>query len=74
MKKYFEEIRDPRQEWKVEHDLLEIIIMTICAVISGLEHWEEIADFCRAKESWFKERLGLKLKNGPASQDTFQRV
>jgi hypothetical protein len=59
---------------KTEHNLYEIIIMTICAVISGLDHWEDIADYCRAKHPWFKERLGLALKNGIASHDTFQRV
>ena len=48
--------------------------MTICAVISGLYYCEEIADFCRAKETCFQERLGLELKNGLASHDTFQRV
>uniref|UniRef100_S0DG07 Putative transposase n=1 Tax=termite gut metagenome TaxID=433724 RepID=S0DG07_9ZZZZ len=51
-----------------------LIIMTICAVVSGCEHWEDIADFCRVKEPWFKEKLGLELKNGVASHDTFQRI
>ena len=74
MRKYFEEIVDPRQAWKVEHELQEIIVMTICAVISGCEYWEDIVDFSRVKESWFREKLGLKLENGVASHDTFQRV
>lgn len=74
MREYFSEIKDARQSWKVEHNLHEIIIMTICAVISGLDHWEDIADFCRAKETWFKERLGLNLEKGVASHDTFSRV
>lgn len=74
MKGYFETIRDPRQAWKVEHNLLEIIVMTICAVISGCEHWEDIVDFSRVKEAWFREKLGLGLENGVASHDTFQRI
>jgi len=74
MKKYFESISDPRQPWKIEHNLLEIIIMTICAVMSGCEHWEDIVDFSEVKEAWFREKLGLKLENGIASHDTFQRV
>ena len=74
MKKYFETITDPRQPWKVTYSLLEIVIMTICAVISGCEYWEDIVDFCRVKESWFREKLGLELKNGIASHDTFQRI
>lgn len=74
MKKYFEDINDPRQAWKIEYQLLEIVVMTICAVISGCECWEDIVDFCRVKEAWFREKLGLALENGIASHDTFQRV
>ena len=74
MKKHFERITDPRQSWKIEHNLLEIVVMTICAVISGHEYWEDIVDFCRVKEAWFREKLGLELENGVASHDTFQRI
>lgn len=74
LQKHFETIEDPRQAWKTSYNLHEIIIMTICAVIGGAEYWEDIADFCRAKEGWFRERLGLRLENGVASHDTFQRV
>ena len=74
MRKYFEEITDPRHAWKVDYNLHEIIVMTICAVISGCEHCEDIVDFSRVKETWFREKLGLKLEKGIASHDTFQRV
>jgi len=74
MGEYFRGISDPRQPWKIEHSLYEIIIMTICAVISGFDHWEDIVDFCNVKETWFRERLGLQLSNGIASHDTFQRI
>jgi len=74
MKTHFEEITDPRQAWKTDYNLMEIIVMTICAVVSGFEHWEDIVDFSKVKESWFRERLGLSLENGIASHDTFQRV
>jgi predicted transposase YbfD/YdcC len=74
MKKYFEEITDPRQQWKVDYKLHEIVVMTICAVMSGCEIWEEIADFCKVKVDWFRAEMGLTLENGVASHDTFQRV
>ena len=74
MIKHFENISDPRQRWKVDYNLLEIVVMTICAVISGGEHWEDIVDFSRVKKAWFQEKLGLVLKNGIASHDTFQRI
>ncbi|WP_141009773.1 transposase family protein, partial [Escherichia coli] len=38
-------IPDYRQPWKVEHKLSDILLLTICAVISGAEGWEDIEDF-----------------------------
>ena len=74
MMKFFEKITDPRQSWKALYNLHEIVVMTICAVMSGCEIWEEIADFCKVKTDWFREKLNLGLENGVASHDTFQRV
>lgn len=74
MQKYFEDITDKRQQGKIKHNLLEIIVMTICAVIAGCEVWEDINDYCRVKETWFREALGMKLENGIPSHDTMQRI
>ena len=74
IEKYFGEITDNRQAGKIKHNLLEIIVMTICAVIAGCDVWEDIGDYCRVKEAWFKESLHLKLENGVPSHDTLQRV
>lgn len=74
MKTHFENITDPRQQGKVDYNLMEIVVMTVCAVVSGFEFWEDIVDFCKVKEEWFRERLGLALENGVASHDTFQRI
>ena len=77
MQKYFETITDPRQKWKIDYPLLEIIIMAIWAVISSCEEWEEIEDFCKVNIDWFRTKVGLKLKEdvaGVASYHTFKRV
>ena len=74
MKEHFEIIRDPRQASKVMHNMVEIIVMVVCAVIAGCDVWEDIADFCRVKEEWLREKLGLELKNGIPSHDTFARI
>jgi len=74
MREHFECITDPRQPWKTDHNVLEILVMTICAIISDCAHWGDIEDYCRIKENWFREKLGLVLENGIASHDTFQRV
>lgn len=74
MQEYFEGLTDNRQQWKVKHNLLEIVVMTICAVMAGCEAWEDIFDYCRVKETWFRDSLGMKLEHGIPSHDTIQRV
>ena len=42
IQKYFETLIDPRQQSKVRHNLLETIVMVICAVIADCNVWEDI--------------------------------
>ena len=74
MMAYLEGLTDPRQTKKVLHNFIETIMLVICAVIAGCDAWEDIADYCRVKEGWFREKLGLKLQNGIPSHDTMERV
>lgn len=71
---HFASLTDVRQAGKIKHNFLEIVVMTICAVIAGCEAWEDIADYCRVKQDWFRERLHMRLENGVPSHDTVQRV
>jgi predicted transposase YbfD/YdcC len=68
----FETIEDPRCAWKVEHRLLDILVITVCAVLGEAESFEDIALYGRCKRDW----LGgfLELPNGIPSHDTFRRV
>jgi predicted transposase YbfD/YdcC len=72
--RHFETLTDRRQEGKVKYNLLELIIMVICAVVAECEAWYQIEHYCKSKESWFKKKLKLKLRNGVPSHDTFERV
>src|SRR5687768_8063677 len=65
-------IEDPRCEWKVEHRLLDILVIAVCAVLGEAESFEDIALYGRCKREW----LGgfLALPNGIPSHDTFRRV
>ena len=74
MKKYFEELSDPRQQAKVMHNFAETIMIVVCAVIAGCDVWEDIADYCRVKLEWFRERIGISLENGIPSHDTMERI
>lgn len=70
--RHFEGVEDPRDNRGKEHKLLDIIVIAICAVISGGENWEDIALFGASKQEW----LGtfLQLPNGIPCDDTFARV
>ena len=69
---YFEDLPDPRVVGRCDHKLLDIVAMTICAVISGLDEWEDIVDYAKLKEDWFRQFL--ELPKGIPSHDTFGRV
>ena len=69
---HFSAIKDPRLERTKLHQLIDIITITICAVISGAESWDDIEDFGHCKYDWLKSFLAL--PNGIPSHDTFNRV
>jgi hypothetical protein len=69
---YFGDLKDPRIERSKEHQLLDILVIAICAVICGANDWEAVAEYGRSKEEWFKAFLAL--PNGIPSHDTFWRV
>ena len=68
----FVTISDPRQAGKVEHDLVELLVIAVNAVLVGADTFVEI-------ELWAQERLDwlrgyLRLENGIPSHDTFGRL
>jgi hypothetical protein len=40
---HFAELDDPRCPGKVEHRLIDILVIAVCAVIACAETWEDIA-------------------------------
>jgi len=71
----FESLRkvaDPRREHQKFHSLFDILVISICAVICGVEHWTEMEEFGEAKQEWLA--TFLELENGIPSHDTFRRV
>jgi predicted transposase YbfD/YdcC len=70
--RHFTALADPRVERTRLHPLLSIVVIAICAVISGAESWDDIEAFGEAKAAWFAEFLDL--PHGIPSHDTFNRV
>jgi predicted transposase YbfD/YdcC len=69
----FADVPDPRRDTKNKiHLLTDILTIATCAVIAGAESWEQIAEYGRTKETFF--RRFLKLPHGIPSHDTINRV
>ena len=69
---YFRQITDPRVERTRAYELLDIIVIAICAVICGADDWVEIAEWGEGNVTWLREFMPL--ENGTPSHDTFGRV
>jgi len=69
---HFRDLEDPRQPHLVAHPLLDILALTICAVICGADTWVEVEQYGRAKQPWLQQFLAL--PNGIPSHDTLTRV
>src|SRR3954471_15293934 len=65
-------VEDPRCQGKIEHRLIDILVIAVCAVIACAESWDDIALYGRSKLAWL--RTFLELPNGIPSHDTFRRV
>jgi len=69
----FADVPDPRRDTQNKiHRLTDILTIATCAVIAGADGWEQIAEYGRRKETFF--RRFLELPNGIPSHDTFNRV
>lgn len=72
LKSHFGSLDDPRVQHSIDHLLIDIVMITICAVICGAESWVEVENYGKAKQTW----LGtfLELPHGIPSHDTIERL
>jgi predicted transposase YbfD/YdcC len=64
-------MKDHRINRKKQHPLINIVAITIVAVICNMETWEEVSLFGNARKTFFSKFLDL--KNGIPCKDTFRR-
>jgi hypothetical protein len=67
----FGDLRDPRSRAPA-HDLTEMLVVALCAILSGADSWVAVQTWAEAKLDWLRGHL--RLANGIASHDTFGRV
>ena len=69
----FRDLPDPRATTpNSRHDLIDILTIAVCAIIGGAETREQIAEYGRREEAFFRRFLAL--ANGVPGHDTFYRV
>jgi predicted transposase YbfD/YdcC len=68
---HFAGLEDPRTR-QSRHDLRELLLVAVCAVLSGADGWAAVALWGQAKLPWL--RRFLPFDHGVASHDTFGRV
>src|SRR4051812_29802926 len=72
---YFEKIPDPRGQCHARRfDLQELLVIAVCAMLSGADSFVDMATFGHSKEAWLRARLGLRLEHGIPSHDPFNDV
>ena len=69
---HFANLTDPRVDRTKKHRLDDILVISLCAVITGADSFEDIQRFGEARHDWLKRFLVL--PNGIPNHDTFNRV
>ena len=63
---------DSRVQYKVRHNMSDIVIITLLGLLANANTWNEIHCFAISHEAWLKSFL--ELPSGIPSHDTIQRV
>ena len=69
---HLKQIPDPRVKRTQRHELMDILVIALCATICGADNWIAVVQFGVAKIEWLS--TFLKLPNGIPSHDTFGRI
>ena len=71
---HFAALTDPRCPFapNSRHLLMDILVMAVCAVISGAEGWEDREEYGKANAEWRGDLLDL--PHGIPGHETFRRV
>ena len=68
---YFDDLPDHRIPKKCLHTVSEILLLTICSILSGCESWDDIELFGHQKIDFLRTRLPF--SHGIPSDDTLRR-
>jgi predicted transposase YbfD/YdcC len=72
LEEHFNSVEDYRRQGSIRHRLIDILFITICAVISGANDLKAVAMYAQRKQRWLIDLLAL--VNGVPSYTTFWTV
>jgi predicted transposase YbfD/YdcC len=71
VEEYFADLEDPRAD-NAWHNLFDLLVIAILAVICGADSWVQVETYGQAKEAWLREFL--ELPHGIPTHHTFNRL
>jgi len=69
---HFQTLEDPRIERTKKHNLLDILVIALCTLLTGGEGFQDMELFGKSKRAWLQTFLAL--PHGVPSHDTLGRV
>ena len=69
---HFSKMPDPRTPRGVRHKLIDVVSISILAVICGANTYSQIHQYALSQQEWLSNFL--ELPSGVPSQDTFERI
>jgi hypothetical protein len=72
IRRHFARLRDPRLNRRKRHQLMDLLVIALCAVVAGANNWQQVEAFGKRRRDWLARFLAL--PNGIPSHDTFERL
>lgn len=69
---HFTSLEDSRSHINKKHELIDVMFLTVVAILSGAEGWKDIKQFGDSKLSWL--RKFRRFENGIPVDDTIARI
>ena len=71
-RRQFSKLRDTRRRKGKRHRLVDVVLMSLIAMLCGCDDADEIALWCKMRSEELEQGFGF--KHGPPLQDTILRV
>jgi hypothetical protein len=57
---HFSDVKAPHRTAKISYPLYDVLFLSICAIITGCNSWEDIEDFGKTRLTWLQDLVLFK--------------